>query len=98
MIKTILALVNDPGAGARSPTASPPKSATRKNAELARVVGGDEVQLVLADDLIARIVVHSLAPVRALSAVYSELLDFDGCEIYTLEQPALDRQHASATR
>ena len=30
-----------------------------KNAELARVVGGDEVQLVLADELISRIVVHS---------------------------------------
>ena len=24
-----------------------------------------------------------------LSAVYSELLDFDGCEIYTVEQPTL---------
>ena len=46
---------------------------------------------MLADDLISRIVVHSSRQ-AGLSAVYSELLDFDGCEIYTAEQPALDRQ------
>uniref|UniRef100_UPI00358F0D54 CASTOR/POLLUX-related putative ion channel n=2 Tax=Rhizobium/Agrobacterium group TaxID=227290 RepID=UPI00358F0D54 len=46
------------------------------------------MQLVLADDLIARIVVHTSRQ-AGLSAVYSELLDFDGCEIYTLEQPDL---------
>ena len=55
---------------------------------MARVVGGSEVQLVLADDLISRIVVHSSRQ-AGLSAVYSELLDFDGCEIYTAEQPSL---------
>ena len=43
---------------------------------------------MLADDLISRIVVHSSRQ-AGLSAVYSELLDFDGCEIYTAEQPAL---------
>ena len=36
-----------------------------KNAEVARIVGGDEVQLVLADDLISRIVVQSSPPGRA---------------------------------
>ena len=58
------------------------------NAEVARVVGGDEVQLVLADNLISRIVVHSSRQ-SGLSGVYQELLDFDGSEIYTIEQPAL---------
>jgi voltage-gated potassium channel Kch len=60
-----------------------------KNADLARVVGGDELQLVLADDLIARIVVHSSRQ-SGLSAVYSELLDFDGSEIYTIEQKPIE--------
>lgn len=87
VIKTILALVNDPARRqARYRIAAEIRDG--RNAELARTVGGSEVQLVLADDLIARIVVHSSRQ-SGLSAVYSELLDFDGCEIYTLEQPEL---------
>ena len=87
VIKTILALVNDPR---RRP--GPYRIAAEirdsANAEVARVVGGKETQLVLADDLIARIVAHSSRQ-SGLSAVYSELLDFEGCEIYTIDQPAL---------
>ncbi|MEO8686325.1 MAG: hypothetical protein ABI414_15975, partial [Devosia sp.] len=87
VIKTILALVNDPR---RRPTPYRIAAEIRHagNADIARAVGGREVQLVLADDLIARIVVHSSRQ-SGLSAVYTELLDFDGCEIYTLEQPDL---------
>ena len=87
VIKTVLALVNDPR---RRPEKYQIAAEIRdaKNVELARVVGGPEVQLVLADDLIARIVVHSSRQ-SGLSAVYSELLDFDGCEIYTQAQPAI---------
>ncbi|OYW98660.1 MAG: hypothetical protein B7Z15_21875, partial [Rhizobiales bacterium 32-66-8] len=87
VIKTILALVNDPRRRA-APYRIAAEIRDAKNAEVARVVGGAEAQLVLADDLIARIVVHSSRQ-AGLSAVYSELLDFDGCEIYTLEQPGL---------
>jgi len=88
VIKTVLALVNDPRRReAKYQIAAEIRD--KKNAELAQVVGGSEVQLVLADELIARIVVHSSRQ-SGLSAVYSELLDFDGSEIYTAEQPALD--------
>ena len=85
VIKTILAITNDPR---RRPAKYKIAAEIRdsKNADLARIVGGKEVQLVLADELIARIVVHSSRQ-AGLSAVYSELLDFDGCEIYTIEQP-----------
>jgi voltage-gated potassium channel Kch len=87
VVKTILALVNDPRRReARYQIAAEIRD--EKNTELARVVGGSEVQLVLADDLISKIVVHSSRQ-SGLSAVYSELLDFDGCEIYTAEQPEL---------
>jgi voltage-gated potassium channel Kch len=87
VIKTVLALVNDP---ARRPEKYMIAAEIRNadNAEVARIVGGGEMQLVLADDLIARIVVHTSRQ-AGLSAVYSELLDFDGCEIYTIEQPDL---------
>ena len=83
VIKTVLALTNDPKRREeRYRIAAELRDA--KNAEVARIVGGDEVQLVLADDLISRIVVQSSRQ-AGLSAVYSELLDFDGCEIYTTE-------------
>jgi voltage-gated potassium channel Kch len=88
VIKTILALTQGPGrrkekyriaAEIRDPA----------NAELAEIVGGGEAQLVLADDLISRIVVHSSRQ-PGLSAVYTELLDFDGSEIYTTAEPKLE--------
>jgi voltage-gated potassium channel Kch len=88
VIKTILALVNDPRRReAKYQIAAEIRD--KKNAELGQVVGGDEVQLVLADELIARIVVHSSRQ-SGLSAVYSELLDFDGSEVYTTEQKSLE--------
>ncbi|MEQ7156493.1 CASTOR/POLLUX-related putative ion channel [Brevundimonas aurifodinae] len=83
VIKTVLALTNDPKRReARYRIAAELRDS--RNAEVAHIVGGDEVQLVLADDLISRIVVQSSRQ-AGLSAVYSELLDFDGCEIYTTE-------------
>jgi len=88
VIKTVLALVNDPRRREEKyQIAAEIREAA--NTDLARVVGGSEVQLVLADDLISKIVVHSSRQ-SGLSAVYAELLDFDGCEIYTAEQPELN--------
>jgi voltage-gated potassium channel Kch len=87
VIKTILAVVNDPARReARYLIAAEIRE--EANAEVARVVGGAEVQLVLADDLLSRIVAQSMRQ-PGLSAVYTELLDFDGCEIYTADQPEL---------
>lgn len=87
VIKTILALVHDPRRRAE-PYRIAAEIRDTANVEVARVVGGREAQLVLADELIGRIVVHSSRQ-AGLSAVYSELLDFEGCEIYTLEQAGL---------
>ena len=70
--------------------------------EAARLVGRDEVQWVLASDLISRITVQSCRQ-SGLSVVYQELLDFDGDEIYFTTQPSLvgstyrDAQFAFAT-
>lgn len=58
------------------------------NLEAARLVGGDEVQWVLADELIGRITVQSCRG-SGLSMVYSELLAFEGHEIYFAEVPEL---------
>jgi voltage-gated potassium channel Kch len=88
VLKTVLALVDDPQRR-QSPYRIAAEVREARNAEIARVVGGREVQLVLADELIARIMVHSTRQ-PGLSAVYSELLDFAGSEIYTVREPALD--------
>jgi voltage-gated potassium channel Kch len=87
VIKTILALVNDPDRRSdKFQIAAELREA--ESVDLARVVGGNEVQIVLADDLIARVMVQSTRE-PGLSAVFVELLDFDGCEIYVVEQPEL---------
>lgn len=87
VIKTVLALVNDPERR-KEPYQIAAEIRDAKNAEVARIVGGSELQLVLADELISRIVVSSSRQ-AGLSAVYTELLDFDGSEIYAVEQPSI---------
>ncbi len=87
VIKSVLALTNDPNRRSERYRIVA-ELRDMESRELGFAVGGDEVQLVLADDLIARIMVQSCRQ-SGLSAVYSELLDFDGCEIYTIEQKEL---------
>lgn len=95
-IKTILALTQAPNRRKEKYRIAAEIRDT-DNAELARIVGGDEAQLVLADDLISRIIVHSSRQ-PGLSAVYTELLDFDGSEIYAIEEPAVvGKSFAAAT-
>ena len=87
VIKAILALTNNP---ARRPQPYHIVAEIRdpKNMEVARMVGREEAQLVLAGDLIARITVQACRQ-SGLSLVYSDLLDFAGDEIYFHEEPAL---------
>lgn len=87
VVKTILALIHDPKRRAE-PYRIAAEIRSARNAEMAKVVGGGEVQLVMADELLSRIVVHSSRQ-SGLSAVYSELLDFDGSEIYVAQQTNL---------
>ena len=81
VIKTVLAITNGPERRAE-PYDVVAEIREARNAELARSVGGSEVQIVLADDLISRILVQSTRQ-SGLSAVFSELLGFEGSEIYT---------------
>jgi voltage-gated potassium channel Kch len=56
------------------------------NLDVARMVGRDEVELILVGDLIARIIAQTCRQ-SGLSVVYTELLDFDGDEIYMAAPP-----------
>lgn len=80
-VKTLLALTNDPDRR-KTPYRIAAEVRDRHNADVARVAGGEEVQLVVPDELIGRIVVHSSRQ-AGLSGVYAELLSFSGVEIYT---------------
>lgn len=86
-IKTILAITNNPERRTE-PYHIVAEIRDAKNLEIARIVGKDEVELVLTGDLISRIIAQTCRQ-SGLSIVYTELLDFGGDEIYFKEEPAL---------
>ncbi|MES2761820.1 MAG: potassium transporter TrkA [Bacteroidota bacterium] len=59
-----------------------------KNMEAAELVGNDETVFVLSADLISRITAQTCRQ-SGLSVVYSELLQFDGDELYFQVEPKL---------
>jgi voltage-gated potassium channel Kch len=56
--------------------------------DAARIVAGDAAALLNVDDLIARVMAHSCRQ-SGLSAVYTELMGFAGCEVYFEPSPTL---------
>jgi Trk K+ transport system NAD-binding subunit len=89
VIKTILAITNNPHrkklplkyhivAEIRNP----------RNIAIAEIAGRDEVQLVVFDYLISRITAQTCRQ-PGLSVVFTELLDFQGDEIYFQNEPHL---------
>jgi voltage-gated potassium channel Kch len=58
------------------------------SAGIAKLIAGAEVHLLLADELVSRIVAQTCRQV-GLSAVYLELLDFAGHELHVAHVPAL---------
>jgi voltage-gated potassium channel Kch len=87
VIKSILALTNDSD---RSEHSYHIVAVIRevKNFEVARMIGGDEVKLILAGDMMARIMAQTCRQ-SGLSVAYTELLDFGGDEIYFQAEPEL---------
>jgi voltage-gated potassium channel Kch len=87
VIKTILALTN----GERRKQGKyhiVAEIRDERNMEAAKLVGCDEAELLVTEDLLARITVQTSRQ-AGLSTVYTELLDFGGDEIYMTEQPGL---------
>ncbi|WP_205544023.1 CASTOR/POLLUX-related putative ion channel [Rubrobacter indicoceani] len=85
MIKTILALTSSPGRR-REPYHIVSCIHDPANLGVAGIVGGDEAQVILVDRLIARITAQTCRQ-SGLSVVYTDLLDFEGDEIYFQEMP-----------
>ena len=90
VIKSVLAMTNNPRhkvgryhivAELRNP----------QNLEVAKLVGREETEFVLTDEVISRITVQASLQ-SGLSVAYTELLDFKGDEIYFHAEPKLTGQ------
>ena len=87
VIKTVLAVTNGPDRRP-SPYHIVAEISDSRNLEAAHLVGGTEASIVEVGDVIARLIVQTCRQ-SGLSSVYTELLDFEGDEIYFKAEPAL---------
>lgn len=87
VIKTILAITRHPNRRP-APYHIVAEIFDAHTAEVARLVGKEEVELVLVSGLIARVIAQTCRQ-SGLSVVYTELFNFEGDEIYMTEEPAL---------
>jgi voltage-gated potassium channel Kch len=87
VIKSVLAITNNPARKAE-PYHVVAELRDAANREAAALVGGREAIFVQGHDLISRVTAQTCRQ-SGLSVVYTELLDFDGAEIYMKEEPAL---------
>jgi Trk K+ transport system NAD-binding subunit len=87
IIKTIVAIVTNPDRR-KEPYHITAEMEDKKNFEVAKMVGKDEVELILSDEIISRIMVQTSRQ-SGLSVVYIELMDFGGDEIYFMEEKSL---------
>ena len=87
VIKSVLAITNNPERKVE-PYHIVGEIRDAKNLEAAALVGNGEAIYVQGEDLIARVTAQTCRQ-SGLSVVYTELLDFDGAEIYFKEEPGL---------
>ncbi len=89
VVKTILAITNNPN---RKPLNEKYHIVAEirhpRNVPIAEIAGRDEVQLVVFDYVVSRIIAHTCRQ-PGLSVVFTELLDFKGDEIYFAYEPKL---------
>ena len=87
VIKSVLAITNNPSRK-QEPYHVVAEIREPRNLEAAALVGGEEAIYIQGEDLIARVTAQTCRQ-SGLSVVYTELLDFDGAEIYFKDEPAL---------
>lgn len=88
VIKTILAITNNPNRR-KEKYHIVTQIHDSKHLDVVRMIGkDDDVQAILAGELIARVVAQTSRQ-SGLSVVYTELMNFEGDEIYFQEEPAL---------
>ncbi len=87
IIKTIVAIVTNPDRRKEDYHITA-EIEDKKNFDVAKMVGDNEVELILSDEIISKIMVQTSRQ-SGLSVVYQDLMDFDGDEIYFEKAPNL---------
>lgn len=87
VVKSVLAITNNPARKQESYHIVA-EIREQRNLEAAALVGGTEAIFIQGEELIARVTAQTCRQ-SGLSVVYTELLDFDGAEIYFKDEPAL---------
>jgi ion channel POLLUX/CASTOR len=87
LVKTLLAITNIPRS-LPQPYHIVAQVQTSKTLDVVTLIGENEIETLLTNDLISRIVVQTCRQ-SGLSIVYMDLLNFSGDEIYFKEEPAL---------
>lgn len=87
VIKIIVAIISSPQRR-RRPYHITAEIERRRNYEVAKMVGKEEVELILSNDFVSKVMVQTSRQ-SGLSVVYTELMDFGGDEIYFMEEPSL---------
>lgn len=82
VIKTILAIINNPHRK-EEPYNIIAEIRDEANKEIAKIVGKNEVTVVVSNDVIAKITVQTSRQ-SGLSLIYGDLIDYTGVEIYIL--------------
>lgn len=85
-IKTCLALLNHRNFELNQPSIVAEIS-DPQNLDAAQLVGGDKVKWIHGQDLISRLIVQTCRQ-SGLSSVFTELLDFEGSELYVTDVPS----------
>lgn len=87
LVKTLLAIRNIPRSSPQ-PYHIVAQVQTSKTLDVLKLIGQNEVEPLLTNDLISRIVVQTCRQ-SGLSIIYMDLLNFSGDEIYFKEEPVL---------
>ncbi len=87
VIKTILAITKNQNRR-KEPYSIIAEMRDAKKAALAKIVGKDEVEIILIRDFVSKIIAQTYRQ-KGLSVVYTELLEYTGTEIYFKNEPAL---------
>ncbi len=87
VIKTLLAITNSPKRK-KEPYHIVAEIHDLENVEAAHLVGNGEAELLLINDIVARIIAQTTRQ-SGLSTVYIELLNFEGDEIYFKQEDSL---------
>jgi len=87
VIKTCLAIIRNPNR-TNNPFHIVAELRETKNLCVAKIVGGNEVEWVLSENIIAKMIAQTCYQ-PGLSTIFTDLLDFSGDEVYFYNHPSL---------